>query len=224
MSLRRDEYLYLYDDTRRRKRLQLRLPLPPRLYAKIPLTHPSGPNVSSDVSTCCSKTRRARNTQRGVAADAANPRPFGSHAGVAPCTPFFGGMGMMPACPKSLATVSDGCAPTLSQYLRVGVGNGDGQGRSGSSGGNGGGLASPVPARRAHNPKSRGGTSLAVARARTHLARSIFSPMCLFPSISAAMEGERCRGSATGGGRRGPAVRRRGVATDTHQVSGRSAR
>jgi len=25
---------------------------------------------------------------------------------------------MIPACPKSRATVSDGCAPTLSQYLR----------------------------------------------------------------------------------------------------------
>ena len=81
-------------------------------------------------------------------------------------------------------------------------------------------LASPVPARRANN-LNLGGTSLAVARARTHLARSIFSPMCLFPSISAATEG-RDAGGQRGGGR-GPAMPS-GVATDTHQVSDRSAR
>ena len=39
-----------------------------------------------------------------------------------------GGRGMMPACPSSLATVSDGCAPTASQYLRQ-------RGRAGAVGG-----------------------------------------------------------------------------------------
>ena len=51
-----------------------------------------------------------------VKADAANPRPVaGAAPGLPP--PFLGGGGMMPACPKSLATVSEGCAPTESQYL-----------------------------------------------------------------------------------------------------------
>jgi hypothetical protein len=55
-----------------------------------------------------------------LAALAANPRVHGTF--FAP-TPFFGGAGMIPACPKSRATVSDGCAPTLSQYLRFSTGD-----------------------------------------------------------------------------------------------------
>ena len=46
---------------------------------------------------------------------AANPRVQGTFLEV---TPFLGGIGMIPAWPKRRATVSDGCAPTLSQYLR----------------------------------------------------------------------------------------------------------
>ena len=58
--------------------------------------------------------------------DAANPPlplenpldlPFASCFNLAPSTPFLGARGMIPACPKSLATVSDGCAPTDNQYL-----------------------------------------------------------------------------------------------------------
>ena len=139
-----------------------------------------------------------RNTQGGAAADAANPRLFRSHAGVFPCTPFFGGAGMMPACPKSLATVSDGCAPTLSQYLRFGVRNGDRQDGSGSSGQNGDELASPVPARRANNPKSREGRrSRSLARGRTWRGRFSVPCVCFHRSL------RRQRGRDAGGQREG---------------------
>lgn len=39
-----------------------------------------------------------------------------------------GGLGMTPAWPSSRATVSDGCAPTDSQYLSKGKGGGGGRG------------------------------------------------------------------------------------------------
>ena len=80
---------------------------------------------------------------------------------------------MIPACPKSRATVSDGCAPTLSQYLRVFDGRFP---------------VSPGALRDEDvGTNERGASSRAAGGGRegTHLARSIFKPMCLFPSISA---------------------------------------
>ena len=43
--------------------------------------------------------------------------PPPAHGGFTPPLPFLGAIGMMPACPNNLATVSDGCAPTDNQYL-----------------------------------------------------------------------------------------------------------
>ena len=54
-----------------------------------------------------------RNTQGGAAADAANP-DFSAPTRRLSLYTLLRRRGLMPACPKSLATVSDGCAPTLS--------------------------------------------------------------------------------------------------------------
>lgn len=116
-------------------------------------------------------------------ADAANPRPVaGAAPGLPP--PFLGGGGMMPACPKSLATVSEGCAPTESQYLS--------KAREGRAGGS---VASEGRGRHGTLRSRRGGTG----RKLTSRGRSSARGACFRRSLS-------------GGGRRArQSMRARGV-------------
>ena len=115
-------------------------------------------------------------------ADAANPRPVaGAAPGLPP--PFLGGGGMMPACPKSLATVSEGCAPTESQYLS--------KAREGRAGGS---VASEGRGRHGTLRSRRGGTG----RKLTSRGRSSARGACFRRSLSGggwrARQSMRARG------------------------------
>lgn len=113
-------------------------------------------------------------------------------------TPFAspgGGRGITPACPSSRATVSDGCAPTDSQYLRgggEGVGGRVGQNRVGwEAGAEGIGRALGVA-----GGCWQAAVLLLLLRSPSiqqitlaYLIRSTFSPRCLLPSLPAVCGG-----------------------------------
>ena len=69
------------------------------------------------------------------------------------------------------------------------------------------------------------GRDVARGRSRANALGAVdFQSHVFVPIDLCGDRGGGMRGSARGGGGRGPAMRRRGVATDTHQVSDRSAR